>query len=110
MSVGNEAELRTSRPRARRHEFDILVDMKRILIDLDDRTARDLERVAPSRRRMRAEFVRMAIRAAIDRALDRDTAAAYERAPLGKHGLDDLAGWDPHNALAKRKRSRKKAA
>lgn len=88
---------------------DILFDMKRILIDLDDRTARDLERIAPSRRRMRAEFVRLAIRSAIDRALDRDTATAYGRTPLAPPG-DDLSGWDPENALAKRKRARKKAA
>jgi Arc/MetJ-type ribon-helix-helix transcriptional regulator len=84
--------------------------MKRILVDLDDRTARDLERVAPSRRRMRAEFVRLAVRAAIDRALDRETAVAYQRAPLAAEGVDDLAGWDPRNALVKRKRARKKAA
>jgi hypothetical protein len=85
-----------------------------MLIDLDDRTARDLERVAPSRMRVRAEFVRLAIRAAIDRAMDRATQAAYRASPLGAGAkadeVGDLSAWDPHNALARRKRGRRKAA
>jgi hypothetical protein len=84
--------------------------MKRMLIDLDERTARDLERVAPSRRRVRAEFVRLAIRAAVDRALDRETQAAYRAAPLADDDVDALSGWDPDNALAKRRRARRRAA
>ena len=56
--------------------------MKKILIDLDDRCARDLERVAPATRRLRAEFVRLAIRRAIDLALDRTTEEAYRAKPL----------------------------
>ncbi len=42
--------------------------MKHILIDLDDRTARELERVAPAKKRQRAEFLRLAIRRARDRS------------------------------------------
>ena len=84
--------------------------MKRILIDLDERTARDLERVAPSKRRVRAEFVRLAIRAAIDRAMDRETQAAYRALPLAVGETDELSGWDPSNALAKHKRARGRAA
>lgn len=76
--------------------------MKQILVDLDDRCARDLERVAPAKKRMRAEFVRLAIRHAIDLALDRATAAAYRRWPLPSEVTPaDLLGWDEHNALAR---------
>jgi hypothetical protein len=76
--------------------------MKQILVELDDRCARDLERVAPAKKRMRAEFIRLAIRRAVDVALDRRTADAYLRAPFPEGtGADDLAGWDENNALAK---------
>jgi hypothetical protein len=75
--------------------------MKNILIEIDDRMARELERVAPTRKRMRAEFVRLAIRSALDRALDRATEAAYAEKPLASgFGAGDLAGWDDQNELA----------
>jgi hypothetical protein len=91
--------------------------MKQFVIEIDDRCARDLERVAPTRKRMRAEFVRLALRRAIDLALDRHTEEAYRTQPLGAEVLaGDLLGWDAHNALAKPRRaarasnSRKRAA
>jgi len=88
--------------------------MKQILIGIDDQCARDLERVAPIKTRKRAEFVRLAIRRAIDLALDRATQAAYRVQPLAASVLEaDLTGWDPQNRLAKvatRTRARKKAA
>jgi hypothetical protein len=74
--------------------------MKHILVELDDRCARDLERVAPSKKRMRAEFIRLAIRRAIDRALEPATAAAYRAHPL-EPAAPDLVGWDPANELAR---------
>jgi hypothetical protein len=77
-------------------------DMKHILVELDDRCARDLERVAPAKKRMRAEFVRLAIRHAIDLALDRATKEAYRTSPLPDEVTPaDLLGWDEHNALAR---------
>jgi hypothetical protein len=96
----------------------ILIHMKQILIELDDRCARDLERVAPARNRKRAEFVRLAIRSAIDRALDRATGDAYRSRPLpGDVLASDLVGWDEQNGLARpsertrgRRRSAKSAA
>jgi hypothetical protein len=70
-------------------------------VELADRCARDLERVAPARSRMRAEFVRRAIRRAIDLALDRATGEAYLLHPLaGDWAASDLAGWDGDNRLA----------
>lgn len=75
--------------------------MKQILIELDDRSARDLERVAPAKQRLRADFVRRAIRRAIDLELDRDTEKAYRERPLsGAVEPADLLGWDPANELA----------
>jgi hypothetical protein len=84
--------------------------MKQFLIELDERCARDLERVAPAKKRMRAEFVRLAIRQAIDLAWDRDTAEAYTRVPLPSELTQaDLMGWDEDNALAKPTGEPKKA-
>ncbi len=73
---------------------------KKILIELDDRCARDLERVAPAKKRMRVEFIRHAVQHAIDVALDRATERAYRSQPLEERpsGLD-VTGWDPDNVL-----------
>jgi len=76
--------------------------MKQILVELDDRCARDLERVAPSKERRRAEFIRLAIRSAIDRALENRTAAAYRARPARDETKgEDPAGWDAKNELAR---------
>lgn len=85
--------------------------MKRILIELDDRCARDLERLAPAKKRLRAEFIRLALRRAIDLALDRDTEAAYRKHPVAGEVLDqDLASWDSENKLARRPTSSRRRA
>jgi hypothetical protein len=83
--------------------------MKQILVELDDRCARDLERVAPAGKRVRAEFIRLAVRRAIDLALERSTELAYRAAPV-ESGLSsaDLGGWDEQNELAKPAASPKK--
>lgn len=85
--------------------------MKRILVEIDERCARDLERVAPKKQRIRAEFIRRAIRSAIDRALDRATEAAYRELPVAP-GITaaDLIGWDDHNELARNARRKAKRA
>lgn len=76
--------------------------MKQILLELDDACARDLERVAPAGKRVRAEFIRLALRRAIDLALDRTTELAYRHAPLSSQlTAEDLTGWDEQNRLAK---------
>jgi len=88
--------------------------MKQLLIEIDDQCARDLERVAPVKTRKRAEFIRLAIRRAIDLALDRATQEAYRLQPLSGSVLaGDLTGWDEQNQLAKvatKTRARKKGA
>ena len=84
--------------------------MKRILVEIDDKCARDLERVAPAKQRTRAEFIRRAIQHAIDVALDRATEAAYRELPLAA-GITpaDLAGWDDHNELVRPARRKPRA-
>jgi predicted transcriptional regulator len=80
--------------------------MKQVLVEIDDRCARDLERVAPAKDRQRSEFVRLAIRSALDRALDRHTGEAYGAQPLPKGSTaSDAQDWDPKNALATRPRT-----
>ncbi len=87
----------------------MLFYMKQILVELDDRCAKDLERVAPARDRKRAEFIRLAIRRAIDLALDRTTELAYGVVPFESELMPgDLEGWDEHNGLAEPPRAPKK--
>jgi hypothetical protein len=84
--------------------------MKQILIEIDDRCASDLARVAPVGRRLRAEFIRLALRRAIDIALDRGAEVAYRAQPLADQlTAADLLGWDAGNALAQHAALRKKA-
>lgn len=74
--------------------------MKQFLVQIDDQCARDLERVAPTKERARAEFIRRAIRSAIDLELDRKTEQAYRAAPLEAEITGgDLSGWDEQNRL-----------
>jgi hypothetical protein len=76
--------------------------MKQILIEIDDRCARDLQRVAPAKKRVRAEFIRLALRRAIDIALDRTTETAYRARPLaGEFASADWVGWDADNEFAR---------
>lgn len=63
--------------------------MKQILVQLDDRTARQLEDVAPGRSRKRSEFVRNAIARALQEALEARTCEAYGKWP------DDPGAFDP---------------
>ena len=63
----------------------------------------------------RGEFIRLALRRAIDLALDRATELAYRKTPLPSTlSAADLTGWDEHNRLAKpavrRSKSRKRKA
>jgi predicted transcriptional regulator len=65
--------------------------MKKILIEIDDETAAQIERVAPGRTRQRSEFIRAAIRQALWEVEERATAEAYTAQP-------DVAGEIYRNA------------
>ena len=83
------------------HAAQYILEYMKVLIELDDRSMKELERVAPARRRMRAEFIRRAIRRALDAALEHETESAYRSTPLwSASDASDLEGWDPTNALA----------
>jgi predicted transcriptional regulator len=55
--------------------------MKSLLIRIDAATLRALNRIAPTARRKRAEFVRAAIRKAILEAEETRTRLAYRKQP-----------------------------
>jgi len=52
-----------------------------ILVGLDIATLRDLERVAPSRSRKRSEFIRAAVRKALDAEVERRMEESYRKSP-----------------------------
>ena len=64
--------------------------MKQILVQLDDRLAKQLEDIAPGRSRKRSEFVRSAIARALQEALEEKTREAYKKWP------DEGGHFDPH--------------
>jgi hypothetical protein len=68
--------------------------MKQVLIQLDDRTAVQLERVAPARSHKRSDFVRRAIAHALEAELEVRTRAAYEKWPDEPPPFDP-AEWAP---------------
>jgi hypothetical protein len=79
--------------------------MKQVILELDEQTARDLERVAPSKQRKRSAFLRAAVRRAIDDTLERRTEAAYRRMPdSGEPWYFDPDAWS--KAPVKRRRKR----
>jgi predicted transcriptional regulator len=69
--------------------------VKQLIVEIDDVTAARLERVAPSRARKRSEFIRTALREALDRALEAETAAAYRRQPDTAEEYFDPQEWEP---------------
>lgn len=74
--------------------------MPRVRIELDGRTIARLNRVAPPSARKRSEFIREAIRRALNKWLEADMERAYsEQAPEGTEVDVDPSTWE-----AKRKR------
>jgi len=63
--------------------------MKSILLQLDERTCRLLERVAPAARRQRARFIRAAVLKAVMEAEEARTRAAYQKKPDAESEADD---------------------
>jgi predicted transcriptional regulator len=68
--------------------------VKQLIVEIDDATAARLDRIAPSRARKRSEFVRAALREALDRALEAETAAAYRRQPDAGEEYFDPKEWE----------------
>lgn len=55
--------------------------MKQIMIQLDDATAAELEKIAPGKSRKRSQFLRAAIARLVHERLDLATREAYEKWP-----------------------------
>jgi hypothetical protein len=68
--------------------------MKQVLLELDDDTALQLERIAPARSRRRSEFIRAAIRSAIWAEQERATELAYRRTPDDEPAYFDPTVWE----------------
>lgn len=66
--------------------------MKRIRVQLDERTARQLDAVAPARSRKRSAFIRRAIAQALLELAEHGTRAAYARDPDDQPAFD-AAEW-----------------
>jgi len=78
---------------------------RQIIVEVDEGTAQELERVAPSRARKRSEFVRRALRQALDAEAERRMADAYRRQPDdAEPELVDPDAWEPPNPPTRRRR------
>jgi len=78
---------------------------RQIMVELDEGTAQQLERVAPSRARKRSEFVRRALRQAVDAEAERRMADAYRRQPdSAEPELVDPEAWEPQTPATRRRR------
>lgn len=80
---------------------------KQVILDLDDATARELEAVAPSRKRKRSEFLRHALRSALDRRAEARMREAYLEQPDNAEPIYlDPAAWEPVPVRRRRGRPR----
>jgi Arc/MetJ-type ribon-helix-helix transcriptional regulator len=87
--------------------FYILQHMKQILVEVDDRTAAELERVAPARSRQRSEFIRRALRRALWDEEERATREAYLRTPdAAEPTYIEPKAWDAPAASRGRRKKR----
>ncbi len=90
-----------------RQHLDIysFVYMQQVIVELDDRTIARLNRVAPPSARKRSEFIREAIRRALNERLEQDMEEAYRKHPQEGADVDlDPATWEaaPRKKKAKR--------
>lgn len=67
----------------------MIIHMKQLLVQFDDKTSALLERIAPGRSRKRSEFIRRAVARALQDEIEQRTRAAYEMWP------DAPATFDP---------------
>lgn len=76
-------------------ELFSLFHMQQVLVELDDRTMARLNRVAPPSARKRSEFIREAIRRALNERLEQDMERAYREQPQDGAEIDlDPATWE----------------
>jgi len=76
--------------------------MVAVLVQLDEATVRQLDKVAPGRSRKRSRFIRLAIQKALMDLQESATRAAYRRLPDDEPAHFDPKEWEPK---ARRRRS-----
>jgi Arc/MetJ-type ribon-helix-helix transcriptional regulator len=81
--------------------------MKKILVELDDSMAAELERAAPARSRLRSSFIRAALRRELDRLAEARIAEAYKAQPDTEPPHFDPRVWEPVPAMKARRRRRR---
>ena len=80
--------------------------MQQVIVELDDQMVERLNRVAPPSARKRSEFIREAIRRALNERLEADMERAYrEQPPQGTETDVDPATWE---APARKKKKAKR--
>ncbi len=82
--------------------------MEQILVQIPEKLLRALDRVAPSKSRLRSRFIRLAIQRAIMDLQDLETRDAYVRAPDDEPAWFDARTWDEWTPTAVRKGTRKR--
>jgi Arc/MetJ-type ribon-helix-helix transcriptional regulator len=81
--------------------------MHQVIVELDDRTLARLNRVAPPSARKRSEFIREAIRKALNARLEEDMERAYRKQPQDSAEPDvDPATWEAAPAPRKERAKR----
>ena len=81
--------------------------MKQLLIEVDEDTFKQLERIAPARSRRRSAFIRAAIHKAICEAQERTTAESYRRVPdSAAEAWFDPRVWEPQAPAYRGRRRR----
>jgi hypothetical protein len=81
-----------------------------IIVELDAAMARELEAVAPARARQRSEFIRRAVRAALDRAAEERMRRGYQAKPDAEPAYFDPDAWETPAEAPRRPRPRGRKA
>jgi hypothetical protein len=79
--------------------------MHQILVQIDEATARRLEKVAPAKTRQRSRFIRLAIQKALMDLEELDTREAYARKPDAPPAFDPRTWgeWKPRRPGRKKR-------
>lgn len=76
-----------------------------VIVELDAAMSAELDKVASAKERRRSEFIRMAIRRALDEEMERRMAEAYREQPDDEPAYFDPKAWSPKaDVAAPRKR------
>lgn len=78
---------------------------RQIILEVDTVTAKELESIAPARDRRRSEFLRRALRKALDEEIEARMRDAYRRQPDDTGAAYfEPAAWEPVRTRPRRKR------